>query len=237
MRRALASVGGRAALGECLGQPALLIREGRFILLSSSEARVRFLDSGAQRGELLSHGQQLLLDVADGLELVLRVGHVDADAFDLAAQRLDLGGARDLRLELAIHVGGQRIERVQSCLDTLDELLLRGQTRHLPLEIRGNCFEVGGLLTLVVDRRQLAADCLEPRLELRDPGLERGRPIEKRFERAAVVGQAIAQPHDLGVRGVEILNLFAESLEVHTTLFQALELRGGSLAERVDLGQ
>ena len=133
----------------------------------------------------------------DPFELLPRVGDLDGDAVDLAAQRLDLGAPRDLLFELAIDVAGEDVEGVQARLDALDELLLAGDAVHLAIEIVGDGDEVRRLLRALVDDGQLAGDRVHPRVELRQAGAERGRPLEERLERGAIArraGRAAARP-------------------------------------------
>ena len=69
--------------------------------------------------------QQLVLERANALQLLLRVGHLDGDAVAQALERFRVSASDDLLLELAVHVADERVQGVQAALDALDELLLR----------------------------------------------------------------------------------------------------------------
>ncbi len=149
---------GHAALFQYVGEAALLFRDGRFILTSGRELRLRPLNLGFERRDLTGERHEPGFEGADAFQLLLGVGYLEGNPVDLTAETFNFGPTSNLLLHLAIDVGGHPAQRVQARLDTVDELLLRCDPRPLTLEVFGERRQVGCLLGAFVDRRELVGD-------------------------------------------------------------------------------
>ena len=131
LARALGDVGRHAAAGgDELGEALLLLGDRRLVVLDGADALVGGRDVGLQRVELGDERHEPVLERADVFELVLRVDHLRAEAVARGLERVELGAARELLLELPIDVGAERVQAVEARLELLDERHARRDARE-----------------------------------------------------------------------------------------------------------
>ena len=149
--------------------------------------------------------------------------------------RIDLGAARELIAELAIDVGQDAVESVDSRFDLLDELQPGRHAVHLAVELACQLADARGLLRAFVDESELGLDGVHLRLDLGRARVERRDALDEAFERRAIRAELVAQLRRLGVRLVEVDDLLFQRLEVAPALVERHELRIRALGQLVHL--
>ena len=200
------------------------------IVVSSNLTRVDALagglDLGFQRVELGDERHEPLLQRADGVELVLRVGHLRAEAVACGLQRLELGAARQLLLELAVDVGAERRCRPLSRASSFSTNGTRAVTREIcaSSSATDSCRRVAFCVPSSTSV-SLAEDGVHLGLELRRARGECRSCVSPNASSAAPVGaELVAQLRGLGVRLVELLHVLAQRIEVLTALLERVHL-------------
>ena len=167
---------------------------------------LRALDLVAQRVELGDERHQPVLERADGLEFVLRIGHLLDHAVARRLQRVELGASRELRFELVIDVRAEGVQAIEARLQLFDKRQAGRDARELGVELGHRFVEPGGFLRALFHQRQFSEDGVHFRVELGSARGHRRHAIAEGFERLAIGAQLVAELGDLGVRLVEVLH-------------------------------
>ena len=146
-----------------------------------------------------------MLERPDGTELLLRVGDLQRHTVTQTLQRLHVCASAQLLFDLPIDIATQGIQRVEAAFDFFNELLVARDPRHLPVEIICDGHQVGRLLRSLIYHGELAANRIDPRVELRHRAFEFVDTPEEAFEGRPIGRDLVAQLGGLGLRLVERL--------------------------------
>ena len=211
LARALGDLGrDRLARRHQLGEPLLLLRDGRFVVLDAADALVRRLDLRPEHVDLGDERHQAGLERTDVVQLVLGVHHLLGQAVARRLERLELRAPRELIFQLPIDVGADGVQAVQARLQLFDERDARCHPRELRVELGHGFVQPRGLLRAFLDQRHLAEDGVHLRLELGSARGQPDHPFVEGLERDAVGAQLVAQLGDFGVRLVEVEDLLPQ---------------------------
>ena len=209
---------------------SLLLRRNRSLVLPGLlERPVHLVDLALQRRDLRREPQQLVLDRPDGIELLLHVGNLQRQSVTQTPQRLHVCASAQLLFDLPIDIATQGIQRVEAGFDLFNELLVARDPRHLSVEIICNGQQGGRLQRFLIHHRELAANRIDPRVELRHRAFEFVDTPEEAFEGRPIGRDLVAQLGGLGLRLVERLDLLAQHLHVLPALPEGIELPPCSL--------
>ena len=176
-----------------------------------------------------------MLQRVDPVQLVLGISDERAHRVDLRLDRVDLGAARELIAELALDIGEDAVESVDTSFDLLHELQPGRHAVQLTVELARQLAHAGGLLRALFDEAELGLDGVHLRLDLGHARVQQRDALDEALERHAIGAELVAQLRSFGVRLVELDDLLLQPLEIAPALIERHELRIGALGQLVHL--
>src|SRR6185503_17324072 len=139
-------------------------------------------------------------------------------------EAFQLSPSRELIAQSAIDIAAQRVERIQSPFQVLDNHRSWFQRRKLAGEIFDRIGNAGRLRRAGLCRGDLIGQRVDLRLDLCRLPEEAARLVEEDLDLALIGAKLVEEGGGLFVRGVDRLNFVLQRVEILALLGQAIEL-------------